>query len=96
MAEYRLLADSWVRLDPDSLDTPRPRSHRYTRGDVVPNLLPEEIDYLTNGARPHLVEKGSDADPWKDEDADKSASEPQSKARGVAGDDSSARAQTAK
>jgi hypothetical protein len=78
MAEYRLLADSWVRIDPDSLDSPtgRVKMTRYRKGDVIPNLLDDEIQYLTAGARPHLAEVGSDLDPLKgDESAPQSARE---------------------
>jgi hypothetical protein len=68
MALYRLLADTWMRYDPDTIDDPRPRVRRLVKGDLLPdNVLAEEIEYLTNGARPMLVEADSDADPFKDD-----------------------------
>jgi hypothetical protein len=67
MADYRLMADTWMRIDPDTVDSPRPRIRRLVKGDIVPGITDEEIEYLTGGARPMLVEADSDADPFKDD-----------------------------
>jgi hypothetical protein len=66
MADYRLLADTWMRIDPDTVDNPRPRIRRLVKGDILVGVTEEEIEYLTTGARPMLVEADSDADPYKD------------------------------
>lgn len=67
MADYRLLADTWMRIDPDTVDSPRPRVRRLVSGDIVPGITDDEVEYLTNGVRPMLVEADSDADPFKDD-----------------------------
>ena len=66
MTEYRLTADTWVRIDPDTIDDRSPRIRRLVKGDIVPNVTEAEIEYLTTGARPHLVEADSENDPFKD------------------------------
>lgn len=67
MADYRLLADTWMRIDPDTVDSPRPRVRRLVRGDIVLGVTEEEVEYLTHGVRPMMVEADSDADPFKDD-----------------------------
>jgi hypothetical protein len=67
MAEYRLLADAWVRIDPETIDDKRPRSRWLKKGDLVPKVTDEEVEYLTGGARPSLVEADSDEDPFRDD-----------------------------
>lgn len=66
MTEYRLTADTWMRIRPDTIDDRSPRIDRLMKGDLVPGVTDQEIEYLTTGARPHLVEADSDADPFKD------------------------------
>lgn len=65
MAEYRLMADTWIRMDPATVDDKSPKVKRHVRGDVIKGITDDEVDYLTNGARPMLVEVDSDADPFK-------------------------------
>lgn len=66
MADYRLLADTWVRMDPATVDDRFPKFGRFSKGDLVPGVTDDEIEYLTHGARPMLVEANSDADPFKE------------------------------
>jgi hypothetical protein len=67
VAPHRLLADTWMRIDPETVDDRAPRIRRLAKGDVIENLLPEEVEYLTHGVRPSLVEADSDDDPFKDD-----------------------------
>lgn len=67
VAPHRLLADTWVRIDPETIDDRNPRSRRLAKGDILTNLTEDEIEYLTHGVRPSLVEADSDADPYKDD-----------------------------
>jgi len=73
MTEYRLTADTWMRIRPETIDDRSPRIDRLVKGDIVPNVTDQEIEYLTHGARPHLVEADSDADPFKDKEGYKRA-----------------------
>lgn len=67
VAPHRLLADTWMRFDPETVDDRSPRIRRLVKGDVIENLLDVEVEYLTSGVRPSLVEADSDDDPFKDD-----------------------------
>jgi hypothetical protein len=69
MADYRLLADTWMRMDPATVDDKSPKVKRFSKGDIVVGITDDEVEYLTHGARPMLVEANSDADPFKDASA---------------------------
>jgi hypothetical protein len=71
MADYRLIADTWLRLDPDTIDDKSPRQTRLVKGDIVKNVTEAEVEYLTTGARPMLVEANSDADPFKENEPER-------------------------